>query len=120
MSKWDKLLTCGCSLSKDFRFGELHKALESYGHEINAPQSGSSHSIYRKLGCQPITIPKHEPIKKVFVEMVKHIVESEKRTMNTQNDYMAIFYWMEIVDKHEGGFVVSYSDLSGSVTYGKQ
>lgn len=26
----------------------------------------------------PITIPKHEPIKKVYVEMVKQIVESEE------------------------------------------
>ena len=25
----------------------------------------------------PITIPKHEPIKKVYVEMVKEVVESE-------------------------------------------
>ncbi len=25
----------------------------------------------------PVTIPKHEPIKKVYVEMVKQIVESE-------------------------------------------
>lgn len=25
----------------------------------------------------PITIPKHEPIKKVYVEMVKQVVESE-------------------------------------------
>lgn len=31
----------------------------------------------RKVGCNPITIPKHEPIKKVYVEMVKQIVESE-------------------------------------------
>ncbi len=27
----------------------------------------------------PITIPKHEPIKKVYVEMVKKVVESEDR-----------------------------------------
>lgn len=31
-----------------------------------------------KKGCQPITIPKHEPIKKVYVEMVRQIVESEE------------------------------------------
>ena len=27
----------------------------------------------------PVTIPKHEPIKKVYVEMVRQIVESEMR-----------------------------------------
>ena len=46
---------------------------------MNAPKGGSSHYTFRKAGCQPITIPKHEPIKKVYVEMVKQIVESEER-----------------------------------------
>ncbi|MDE6318425.1 MAG: type II toxin-antitoxin system HicA family toxin [Lachnospiraceae bacterium] len=77
MSKWDKLLARICTLSKDLRFHELCKVLESYGYEMNAPRSGSSHYTFRKSGCQPITIPKHEPIKKVYVEMVKQIVESE-------------------------------------------
>ena len=27
----------------------------------------------------PITMPRHEPIKKVYAEMVKQIVESEER-----------------------------------------
>lgn len=77
MSKWDKLLKRICSLSKDVRFEELRKVLESYGYEMQAPRSGSSHYTFRKKGCQPITIPKHEPIKKVYVELVKHVVESE-------------------------------------------
>ena len=67
------------SLSKDFRFEELRKVLESYGYQMNAPKGGSSHYTFRKAGCQPITIPKHEPIKKVYVEMVKQIVESEEK-----------------------------------------
>lgn len=44
---------------------------------MNAPRSGSSHYTFRKSGCKPITIPKHEPIKKTYVEMVKQVVESE-------------------------------------------
>ena len=79
MSKWDKLITRICNLSKDLRFDELRKVLESYGYEMNAPRSGSSHYTFRKHGCAPITIPKHEPIKKVYVEMVRQIVESETR-----------------------------------------
>lgn len=47
MSQWDKLLLRICSLSKDLS------------------------------GCRPITIPRHEAIKKVYVEMVKEVVESE-------------------------------------------
>ena len=79
MSKWDKLLKRIYSLSKDFRFEELRKVLESYGYQMKAPKGGSSHYTFRKAGCQPITIPKHEPIKKVYVEMVKQVVESEER-----------------------------------------
>lgn len=77
MSKWDKLLSKICSLSKNLRFNELRKVLESYGYQMDAPKSGSSHYTFRKHGCLPITIPKHEPIKKIYVEMVKQIVESE-------------------------------------------
>ena len=70
MSKWDKLIARICNLSKDLRFDELRKVMESYGYEMNAPRGGSSHYTFRKPGCMPITIPKHEPIKK-YVEMVK-------------------------------------------------
>lgn len=79
MSKWDKLLARILSLSKDLRFEELRKVLENYGYEMNAPGSGSSHYTFRKKGYPPITIPKHEPIKKVYVEMVKQVVESEEK-----------------------------------------
>lgn len=79
MSKWDKLLERICTLSNDLRFDELRKVLENYGYTMNAPRSGSSHYTFRKKGCNPITIPKHEPIRKVYVEMVRQIVESEER-----------------------------------------
>ena len=79
MSKWDKLIARICSLSKDLRFEELRKVMESYGYEVKSPRNGSSHYIFRKQGCMPITIPRHEPIKKVYVEMVKQVVESEAK-----------------------------------------
>lgn len=77
MSKWDKLLARICDLSRDLRFDELRKVLESYGYEMRQPSGGSSHCTFRKAGCAPITIPMHEPIKKVYVMMVKEVVESE-------------------------------------------
>ena len=77
MSKWDKLLARICGLSRDLRFAELRKVLESYGYEMRQPSGGSSHCTFRKAGCAPITIPMHEPIKKVYVMMVKEVVESE-------------------------------------------
>ena len=78
MLQWDKLIKRIRNLSKDLRFDELRKVLESYGYVMNAPRSGSSHYTFRKIGCVPITIPKHEPIKRVYVEMVRQIVESEE------------------------------------------
>ena len=77
MSKWDKLLGRILSLSKDMRFDELKKVLESYGYVMNGPNSGSSDYTFRKAGKSPITIPKHEPIKKIYVEMVREVVEEE-------------------------------------------
>lgn len=56
MSKWDKLIK-----------------------QMGTPRSGSSHYTFRKSGCQPITIPKHEPVKRIYVEMVKKVVESEAK-----------------------------------------
>lgn len=64
-------------MSRDLRFDELRKVLESYGYEMRQPSGGSSHYTFRKAGCAPITIPMHEPIKKVYVIMVKEVVESE-------------------------------------------
>lgn len=77
MSKWEKLLAKINALSKDLRFDELRKVLESYGYKMHAPRGGSSHYTFRKEGCKPITIPNHDPIKKVYVELVCEVVESE-------------------------------------------
>lgn len=77
VSKWGKLLAEIRSLSKELRFSELQRVLESYGYTMYQPHGGSSHCTFRKPGCSPITIPKHEPIKLVYVHMVKEIIESE-------------------------------------------
>ena len=77
MSQWDKLLKRILSLASDLRFEEIRKVLESYGYVMNAPRGGSSHCTFRKAGEYPITIPRHDVIKKVYVEMVKMIIERE-------------------------------------------
>ena len=46
MSKWDKLITRICNLSKDIRFDELRKVWESYGYKMNAQRSGSSYYTF--------------------------------------------------------------------------
>lgn len=80
MSKWDKLLAKICTLSGEIRFDELRKVLESYGYEVRGSGTGGSHYTFRKEGCNSITIPKQRAAKKVYVEMVKKIIESEEKT----------------------------------------
>ena len=78
MSQWDKLLDRVRRLSPELRFEELKKILESYGYVMSDPKGGSSHYTFRKAGYPPITIPKHKPIKKVYIEMVREVVEREE------------------------------------------
>ena len=78
MSQFDKLLKRIRILDKNLRFEELRKILEHYGYQMAGPSGGSSHKTFRKKGCNPITIPQHDPIKRAYVEMVRDIVESEE------------------------------------------
>ena len=82
MSKWEKLLGRLLTLSADLRFAELEKILISYGYMKHAPRSGSSHYTFRKAGFNPITIPMHEPIKRVYIKLVRDAVEGEIENEN--------------------------------------
>lgn len=77
MSTWDKLISRVLSLSSDIRFDELKRVLESCGYTMKAPKGGGSHCTFRKDGCIPITVPRHGPVKKIYIEKVREIVESE-------------------------------------------
>lgn len=77
MSQWDKLINSILALSNDIRFDELRKVLENYGYTMNNPRKGSSHFTFRKPGANPITLPKNQLIKKIYVKLVKEIVERE-------------------------------------------
>ena len=79
MSRFEKLIIRIRSLDKNIRFQELKKILEYYGYHMSGPSGGSSHMTFRKVGCNPITIPKKEPIKLKYVQMVRNVVESEER-----------------------------------------
>ena len=78
MSQFDKLLQRIKSLDKGMRFDEVRKILEAYGYTMSGPGSGSSHKTFRKPGCLPITIPAHEPIKRIYIIMVKEVIEGEE------------------------------------------
>ena len=79
MPSWDKLEEKILSLDANTRFEELKKVLEYYGYTMYAPRSGSSHYTFRKSGCMPITIPKHKPIKRVYIKLVREVIESEAK-----------------------------------------
>ena len=81
MSKWDKLIEQILKLNKNLRCEDLSKALIKIGYVPQQPRGGSSHVTFRKLGKFPITIPKGNPVNKVYVELVRDAVilfESEE------------------------------------------
>lgn len=82
MSTWEKLLDRIYCLSNDIRFQEITKVLKAYGYTKTNPSGGSSHYTFRKPGKPPITIPKHEPIKKVYIKIIKQMLESEENDEN--------------------------------------
>ncbi len=74
VSQWEKLIERILSLEKDLRFDELCKALERVGYAKNQPKGGSSHYVFRKPGCMPVTLPKKAPMNKAYVELVAEAV----------------------------------------------
>lgn len=77
MSQWEKLLQRLYKIDPDLSFSELRKILESYGYNMRGPGKGSSHFTFRKAGCNPVTIPKSNPIGKKYIESVRAAVERE-------------------------------------------
>lgn len=86
MSQWDKLISRIYSLPSDARFDELRKILEHYGYTMDGTSGGSSHFTFRKPGCPPITIPKHEPIKKCYVKIVRDVIMHNENSESEDND----------------------------------
>ena len=74
LSQWDKLIEDILQKSPGLRFEDLAKALIKIGYEQHQPRGGSSHYTFRKRGCLPITIPKHQPLKKAYIELVAEAV----------------------------------------------
>ena len=57
---------------------ELEKILLRYGYNKTQSKRGSSHYIFRK-GQSKIVIPKHKPILKVHIALVRNAVEEEEK-----------------------------------------
>ncbi len=76
MSQWDKLIDEILREDAGLRFEDLCKALGKMGCTARQPRSGSSHCTFRKEGCMPITIPRHNPINKAYIAMVAEAVRT--------------------------------------------
>lgn len=72
MSKKEKLLQTIKNNPKNIDFETLKKVLESFGYESN--NSGGSHWVFRKSGCDSITIPYKRPVKAIYVKKVIEIL----------------------------------------------
>ena len=79
MSQFDKLIERIRSLDLDLQFAELQKVLEYYGYTLNNRKTGSSHYTFRKPGKDLLTIPKHKPIKIIYLKKVREIIEEEEK-----------------------------------------
>ena len=79
MSRWEKLLARLYEGDASLRFDELKKVLEHYGYAAAETKGGSSHITFRKEGHNPVTIPRHNPIKRVYVEIVRDAVMEDSQ-----------------------------------------
>ena len=76
MSQWEKLIAEILKRDANLRFEELYKALVKMGYTPSQPTGGSSHYTFRKPGCVPITLPKHVPMKKAYINLVSEAVKA--------------------------------------------
>lgn len=122
MSQWDKLICKLRNQPREMRFAELRKILEYYGYQMRETGCGSSHCTFRKEGRTPITIPRHTPIKKVYIEIHRNCKSDCGRggkAMKTLEEYLLLSYRMEVIrDTDENGYVVSFPELKGCLTCG--
>jgi len=58
-------------LDKNLRFEELAKALERSGYAQSQSRGGGSHFVFRKIGRNPISLPKATPMKRKYIEFVR-------------------------------------------------
>jgi predicted RNA binding protein YcfA (HicA-like mRNA interferase family) len=73
MGREEKLLRHLRNNPSNVSFEELDKLLRWCGFESRS--SGGSHYTYKRKGSPPITIPRHKPVKRVYVQQVLALIE---------------------------------------------
>ena len=65
MSKKEKLLQAMRNNPKNVNFEDLKKLLEANGYVSD--NTGGSHWVFRKDGCEAQVVPRKKPVKAVYV-----------------------------------------------------
>lgn len=75
MTQIEKLLEQIRNNPTNVRFEDLDKLLRLYGFECRPPRGGS-HYVYKCKGCpQILTVPRHQPLKRVYVKRALKLIE---------------------------------------------
>ena len=60
------------------RFAEIDRLLTKFGFERKQLGKGSSHYVYRKKGCSPLTVPKNRPyVKEIYIKQAIKLLDLE-------------------------------------------
>jgi len=63
---------------KQVDFPDLRRLLEGFGYECRQPRGGSSHYVFRKAGCAPISVPRQRPVNKAYVIQIIRLLSLEE------------------------------------------
>lgn len=74
MSKKEKEFEKIKNNPKNIKFTTIDKLLRQYGFTVRQPKGGSSHYIYKKDKLT-LTIPKHNPVREVYIKKAVQFIE---------------------------------------------
>ena len=74
MSKKEKMLQSIRNNPRNVRFEAIQSILLSYGFSETQPSGGSSHYTYHR-GIYRITIPKDNPVNKIYIKKAIEIID---------------------------------------------
>ncbi|MFA5480362.1 MAG: type II toxin-antitoxin system HicA family toxin [Candidatus Muiribacteriota bacterium] len=75
-SKLKKLIRKFIESPNNIVFKEIEKLLQAFGYE--KAKQGGSHNVFRKNGCNPITVPDNKkPVKTVYIKEIIKILNLE-------------------------------------------
>lgn len=75
MTKTTKLYERIKNNPHDIRFEDIRKLLEYFGFELRRQSSGTSHFVFFKDGCGPITVPYRRPLKAYIVKEIIRLLD---------------------------------------------